>query len=284
MSWFTLSGAIFLNGVLLACASGAVGMNYRKNRIFNTGLAGIVYLGALISDIFGRMLRVNPYWSVPFCIIIGAVLNLALNVLYLDMMNKTGDRKTVNAVAVAAALLFYLFGKLLFSLFLNQVGFNVLITLKSLDFTLFRTPGVIIVGVTLLVSTLLLQFVLSPVVEERGLSRFDKWDYLVYGLAGASACLAGALYSFWFRSGPPVILLVVCSVIIGGIDKKLNPYLGGGITALFWVWLSSKQQVMFGVWVHEYSFVIPILLALISIPFFPKGIIGKIRSIIEHKY
>jgi len=284
MSWFTLSGSIFLNGVLLACASGALGLNYRKNRIFNTGLAGIVYLGTLVSDVFGRMLLVNPYWSLPFCILIGAVLNLALNILYLDMMNKTGDRKSVNTVAIAVCLLLYIIGRQLYSLSLNHYGFDVLSTLKSFDFTLFRTPGIIIVSVALLLSTLILQFILSPVVEERGLSRFDKWEYLIYGLAGASACLAGALYSFWFRIGPTVILLVVCSAIIGGIDKKLNPYLGGGLVAIVWVWLSSLNEVVFGIWISEYSIVVPILLAVISIPFFPKGVIGKIRSIIEYGY
>jgi len=284
MSWFTLSGALFLNGVLLACTSGALGLNYRKNRIFNTGLAGIMYLGTLVSEIFGRMLLFNPYWSLPFCIIIGAVLNLALNILYLDMMNKTGDRKTVNAVSIAACLLLYSIGRLVYSLSLNQFGLNVLSTLKSLDFTLFRTPGIIIVSAALLLFTLQLQFILTPVVEEHGLSRFDKWDYLIYGLAGASACLAGAFYSFWFRFGPTVILLVVCSAIIGGIDKKFNPYLGGGLAAIVWVWLSSIHKVVFGIWVFEYSIVGPILLAVISIPFFPKGIIGKIRSIVEHGY
>ncbi|MBT6605908.1 hypothetical protein HOB36_12570 [Candidatus Bathyarchaeota archaeon] len=284
MSWFTLSGAIFLNGVLLASAAGALGLNYRKNKVFNTGLAGIVYLGTLISDIFGMLFLVNPYWSLPFCIIIGAVLNLALNILYLDMMKKTGDKKTVNAVAIAACLLLYLVGRLLFSLFLNQFGFNVFTSLKSLDFTLFRTPGIIIVSVALLLSTLLLQFILSPVVDERGLSRFDKWECLIYGIAGASACLTGAFYSFWYGSGSTIIVLILSSVVIGGIDKKLNPYLGGGLTAIVWIWLSSIQRVVFGVWIFEYSFVGPILLAAISIPFFPKGIIGKFRSIVEHGY
>ena len=230
------------------------------------------------------MLLVNPYWSLPFCILIGAVLNLALNILYLDMMNKTGDRKSVNTVAIAVCLLLYIIGRQLYSLSLNHYGFDVLSTLKSFDFTLFRTPGIIIVSVALLLSTLILQFILSPVVEERGLSRFDKWEYLIYGLAGASACLAGALYSFWFRIGPTVILLVVCSAIIGGIDKKLNPYLGGGLVAIVWVWLSSLNEVVFGIWISEYSIVVPILLAVISIPFFPKGVIGKIRSIIEYGY
>ncbi len=284
MSWFTLSGAIFLNGVLLASASGAIGMNYRKNRIFNTGLAGTVYIGTLVSDILGRMMGVNPYWGVPLCLILGAILNIAFNVLFLDLMNKTGDKKTVNAVSIAACLFLYLIGTLVFSLFRGQYGLVMLQDLRSFDFILFRTPGIIIVSVALLVFTLLLQLALSPIVEGRGLNRFDKWDYLIYGLSGASACLSGTLYRFWFIGGSMVILLVVSSAIIGGVDKKLNPFLGGFLSAVLWIWLTNKGQEMIGVWVGDYSFVIPILLALISITFFPKGIIGKVRSILEYKY
>lgn len=284
MSWFTLSGYIFLNGVLLASASGAIGLNYRKNGVFNTGLAGIVYAGTLISDILGRMMGVNPYWSVPLSIAIGSILNLALNVLFLDMMNKTGDKKTVNAVSIAAAILLYLIGRLLFSLFRSQYGLIMILNLISLDLTLFQIPGIIIVSVTLLLFTLLLQFVLSPVVEDRGLTRFDKWDYIVYGLAGAIACLAGALYRFWFVTSPIVLLVVVTSALFGGVDKKLNPYIGGFLSSLLWTGLAVKGQEIIGVWISDYSFVILIILVLVSIPFFPKGIVGRFRKIVEYKY
>ena len=285
MTWFTVSWAIFLSGVLVATASGAIGMNYRKNGVFNAGLAGIFYFGMYPSLILVSILQMNPYWSVPFCLIFGALINIGFNVGIIQMLSRGYTRGKISLITSLFALTGYFAGKGVFWMFRNIYGgWTPHLHFLDHDFTLFRRPGILIVSVVVMLFSLALQFVLSPVVEDRKDNRFDKWEIIIYSLSGAFACLAGALYRFGFGSGSTIIVLIAAGALLGGVDRKINPYLGGFAVAFSWIWLTVKGQEIIGVWVGDYSFVIPILLALISIPFFPKGIVGKLRSLVEYKY
>ena len=156
--------------------------------------------------------------------------------------------------------------------------------LKDKDFTLFTVPGVIIIGIATLLLSALLQFVLSPVVDD-GPRGFDKWDASIYVLSGASACLVGALYPFWFTGTWQVLLVTpLAGVIVGGVEKKMNPFLGGLFTASFTVWLTSLGRDVVGLWVTENPYMVALALMLLSFPLFPRGIVGSIRRIVEYGY
>ena len=166
MSWFTLSWAILLNGMLFSTASGSIGLNYRKNGVINAGLAGLMYLGGVFSITFTRLLSLNPYWSVPVCVIIGGLVNIALNIGYIDLLRRLQYPKIVSLGSLASFGVLYLMGRGLFWYLINQGDSILMISLlKDKDFTLFTVPGVIIIGITTLLLSALLQFVLSPVVD-----------------------------------------------------------------------------------------------------------------------
>ncbi len=279
MSWSSFEAALFLNGIMVATASGSIGLNYRKNGFFNAGLAGIAYLGAVTTDVLGRMIGVNPYWSIPLALVLGAALNLGLNMLYLDMMQRIGDRKTVQATSIASSLVLYLVGRQVFSFFSGRYSIDMLDTLETLDFELFRTPGVVIVGSILFLFSLLYQFALSPVVEDREENPFDRWEVVVYSLAGASAFFAGSLYRFWFPSGGMLFVLLFAGALFGGVDKKLNPFIGGLLVSILTFILTSTGFDLGG-----YSIGVPFSLGVISVLFYPMGVIGRIRSVIEFSY
>ena len=285
MSWYTLSWAIFLNAVLFSTTSGSIGLNYRKNGVINAGLAGLMYLGGTFSSTFIRVLSLSPYWSVPVCILVGGLANLALNIWYLDLFRRYRSPKIVSLVSLASFGALYLIGRGLFWYFLNQGGSILMISfLKDKDFTLFIVPGVIIIGTATLLLSALLQLVLSPVVDG-GPRGFDKWDVAVYALSGASACLVGALYPFWFTGTCQILLITPLSgVIVGGMEKTLNPFLGGLFTASFTVWFTSLGRDVVGLWTTENPYMVALVLLLISIPLYPRGIVGSIRRVVEHGY
>ena len=285
MSWFTLSWAILLNGVLFSTASGSIGLNYRKNGVINAGLAGLMYLGGVFSVTFTRLLSLDPYWSVPVCVFVGGLVNIALNIGYIDLLRRLQSSKIISLASLASFVLLYLMGRGSFWYLINQGGSTLMISLlKDKDFTLFTVPGVIIIGITTLLFSALLQFVLSPVVDD-GPRGFDKWDALIYALSGASACLVGALYPFWFTGTWQVLLVTpLAGVIVGGVEKKLNPFLGGLFTASFTVWLISLGRDVVGLWVTENPYLVSLVLLLISIPLYPRGIVGSIRRVVEYGY
>jgi len=285
MSWFTLSWAILLNGVLFSTASGSIGLNYRKNGVINAGLAGLMYLGGVFSITFTRLLSLDPYWSVPVCVIVGGLVNVALNIGYINLLRRLQSPKIVSLGSLASFGVLYLMGRGLFWYLLNQgVSILMISLLKDKDFTLFIVPGVMIIGITTLLFSALLQFVLSPVVDD-GPRGFDKWDALIYALSGASACLVGALYPFWFTWTWQVLLVTpLAGVIVGGVEKKLNPFLGGLFTASFTVWLTSLGRDVVGLWVTENPYMVALALMLLSIPLYPRGIVGSIRRVVEYGY
>lgn len=285
MSWFTLSWAIFLNGVLISTASGSIGLNYRKNGVINVGLAGLMYLGGTFSSTFTRVLSLNPYWSLPVSILFGGFVNLALNIGYLDLLRRYQSPKIVSLVSLASFGALYLMGRGLFWYFINQrESIPTESLLKANDFTLFTVPGVIIIGTATLLLSALLQFVLSPVVDA-GPREFDKWDAAVYALSGASACLVGVLYPFWFPMTWQILLITpLAGVIMGGLEKKLNPFIGGLFTASFTVWFTSLGRDVVGLWITENPYMVALVLLLISVPLYPRGVIGSFRRIVEHGY
>jgi hypothetical protein len=285
MSWFPLSWAIFLNGVLISTAAGSMGLNYRKNRVINLGLAGLMYLGGAFSSTFTGGLSLNPYWSIPVCILVGGVVNIALNFGYLVLLRYYQSPKIVSLISFASFGALYLMGRGLFWYLPNQGG-SILMTpfLRDTDFTLFTVPGVIIVGTAILILSVVLYSVLSPVVDA-GPRGSDKWDIAVFALSGASACFVGALYPFWFTATWQILLIApLAGVFVGGLEKKLNPFIGGLFTAAFTVWFTSLGREVVGLWVTENPYVVALGLLLVSAPLYPRGLVGSFRRIVEHGY
>jgi branched-subunit amino acid ABC-type transport system permease component len=129
-----------------------------------------------------------------------------------------------------------------------------------------------------------LQFILRPVVEERIVNKFDKWDVFVYSIAGSLACIAGTLYRFGFPISRSIVYLVIAGALFGGIDKKLNPYIGGLVASFLHIWVTIKGMDIIGQWVGAYSIVIPIALIILSVFYYPIGIVGRFRKVVEYNY
>jgi hypothetical protein len=284
MSWFTLSWAIFLNGVLISTASGSMGLNFKKNGVINMGLTGLMYLGGTFSVVSTQIFSLNPYWGVLVSVLVGGLVNLALNFGYLDLLRRYKDPRIVSLMSLVSFGALYLVGR---GLYLYLLGGSSLLTvglLRDMDFTLFSVPGVIILGTSALILSVVLRFVLSPVIDS-GPRGFDKWDISVYALSGATVCFVGALYPFWFPLSWQILLIApVAGVFVGGLEKKINPFLGGLFTAMIYVWFTSLGQDVLGPWLTGNLYLVPLALLLVSIPLFPRGLVGSFRRVVEHGY
>lgn len=285
MSWFTLSWAIFLNGVLISTASGSMGLNFRKNGVINMGLAGLMYLGGTLSSASTQIFSLNPYWGVLVSVLVGGLVNLALNFGYLELLRRYKDPRIISLMSLASFGALYLLGRGLFLYLLG--GGSSLLTgalLRDMDFILFTVPGVIILGTAALILSVVLRFVLSPVIDS-GPRGFDKWDIAVYALSGATACFVGALYPFWFPLSWQILLIApVAGVFVGGLEKKINPFLGGLFTAMIYVWFTSLGQDVLGLWLTGNLYLVPLTMLLVSVPLYPRGLVGYFRRIVEYGY
>lgn len=272
-----------LHGLLVATVCGSIGMNYRKNEVFNLGLAGLTYLGSSISLILTEIMQINLYWSIPLCIFFGSLLNVGLNYGYILIRKNNSNRELMLGATVSTCLGLIVFSDLGYSLIKNVV--NPFVIGVAQDFTLFNLAGVFILGPVVFLFSLLLQFILNPVVDDRESNPFDKWDLLIYSLAGSFACLIGVFYPLWDNVISPSVLVqvIIAGSLIGGLDKKLNPYIGGFLSGFLWMFL-PLQSFFFGGLAMMYNQALPVALGVSAILFFPRGLVGKLRSIIEYEY
>lgn len=283
MSVTILAQSMFLQGVLIASATSAIGLNRRKNSVINLGLVGLLYLGTRVSDGFARYGLLNPYWGIPVCIIVGALVNIALNIWYISLLPRLQSWKKVSILSIIPFTILVLAGNYL-SRYLSSIANSYLMgfLIKGSDFTLFRIPGVLILGGALFLFSFILSFILSPVVDD-GPRGFDKWDIAVYAISGISASLSGVFFPFWFtNSWSSLFILVLAGVFVGGLDKKINPSLGGLMIGFFYVLLRSPGYS--DLWVSNHVLSIVAGIGLLGLYLYPHGVVGSFRKIVEHNY
>lgn len=274
---------MFLNGVLIASTTGAIGLNHRKNSVINFGLIGLLYLGTRVSDGFARYGLLNPYWGIPLCIIIGALVNIALNIWYISLLPRLQSWKKVSALSLIPFTILVLAGNYLSS-YLSSIANSVLMgfLIKDFDFTLFTIPGVLVLGTALFLFSFILSIILSPVIDD-GPRGFDKWDIAVYAISGISASLSGVFFPFWFtNSWSSLFILVLTGVFIGGLDKKINPSLGGLLIGFFYVLLKSPGYS--DLWFSNQALTIVAAIGLLALYLYPYGLVGSFRKMVEHNY
>lgn len=283
MSVTTLVRSIFLHGALIASVSCAIGLNHRKNKVVNVGLIGLMFLGSRLSDGFARYHIMNPYWSIPLCIIIGSLVNIALNVWFIKLLPRLKSWRMVSALSLIPFAVLVLAGKLLSSYFMSiEKGIMMGFLIHEFDFTLFNIPGVLILGTALFLFTFALNLILTPVVED-GPRGFDKWDIAVYAVSGVSATLAGVLMPFWFtRFWVDLVILVLAGVFVGGLDKKINPSIGGFLVGVLYIVLNLPDSTY--PWYSTYSLVIVAAIGVVALLSYPYGIVGSFRKKLEYKY
>lgn len=283
MSWSGFAALSILHGLLVASASGSLGLNYRKNGVFNVGLAGISFLGVLLTFLIVEFAGASLYWGIPVCVTMGALLNIGLNYLYLSMRKRSISNQVVLGASIFVCLVLLFGGNLVFETISTTPLSDLISVSRASEFTLFKIPGVYLIGSTVLILSIFLNFILSPVVEDRKSNPFDKWDLLVYALSGSIACLIGMFFSMWSISRSLLVPIILAGVLIGGVDKKINPFIGGFISGFLWNFF-PLPTLLFGPGAYNYTYWIPVLLAIVAIRLFPEGIVGKFRKSVEYKY
>ena len=283
MSWSSFAALSVLHGVLVASASGSIGLNYRKNGIFNVGLAGISFLGVLLTFTIVEFAKVSLYWSIPVCITVGALLNIGLNYLYLSIRKRYITNQMVWGASILVCIVLLFGGNFAFELISKARLSDLISASRASEFTLFNVPGVYLLGTTVLIFGVILNYVLAPIVDDRESNPFDKWDLLVYALSGSTACLVGMFYPMWSISRSLLVPIIIAGALIGGMDKNINPFLGGFVSGFLWTF-APLTALLFGPSAFAYSYWIPILLGVVSIRLFPLGIVGRFRKIVEYKY
>jgi hypothetical protein len=90
-------------------------------------------------------------------------------------------------------------------------------------------------------------------------------------------------YPMWLISRSLLVPIILAGALIGGIDKRLNPFIGGFVSGFLWMFVPISL-LLFGPAAYSYSHWIPIVLALLSIRLLPRGIVGTFRKLIEYGY
>ncbi len=274
---------VFVYGALISIAASSMSLNYRKNGVLNLSLPGLMYVGALVSSALVRVFQMSPYWGLLFCVFFGGFVNLLLNNMF-GVLSKRDSFMLVTLASFIGYLVLHGGGWFVFSSIRSLSAYYLMIPhLMDYDFTLFNIPGVLLITTAWLVFQTIIHYIIEPAVTTK---ISNRWNTLVYFLAGASACTAGVLFSVWFHVGMTSTLLVLIVVgvsLFSGLSGIREPVFGGLFLSWLLIWLTQLTQSSIGAWTGDYQFIVPCLYILVSIPFFPDGILGSLLKKLSYK-
>lgn len=102
--------------------------------------------------------------------------------------------------------------------------------------------------------------------------------FIVWALAGGLSGLAGAIMVTRFHLGASsgwVIWSIFAAVLLGGMDSLQGAVVGGLVVGLSEILLVSWGQSIFGVWVGEFRFLLPLSIIVLVTGLKPNGLLGS---------
>lgn len=104
-------------------------------------------------------------------------------------------------------------------------------------------------------------------------------------LAGGLAGLAGLLMVIRFHVTPLlgsyIMTPVFAAGLLGGIDNPKGAVVGGLVTGIAEIIVTSMGQDLIGVWVGEFRFIIPLSIMVLVLRFKPDGVLGLENPVME---
>ena len=109
----------------------------------------------------------------------------------------------------------------------------------------------------------------------------DRIQQISWFMTGGMACLAGAMFPYWFLGIPTVgaNLLSSCMAgsLLGDVESAYGAILGGFTVGFAQVLLTTVLIGALGEWVGEYRTMIPMVTLIFVLLLEPRGFIGLIE-------
>jgi branched-chain amino acid transport system permease protein len=243
-----------------------------------------------------RINHVNPYFAVPLAFLLGAAASVAMYLGVLRTLARRGSSLvalmiSTLAIDIAFVGIFGIYSDYLTSryAFENTKNFFRLLA----DFSLFDLPGLFYVApISLAIITIALFLFLTRTkfgiamrasVESPSLARVlgvdvEKAYIFAWFLAGGFAATAGSFSALWLQGGTTfgsgIIVEIFAASVLGGLASIYAAALGGLIIGATEILLTAAGITLFGSWISIYQKGFPLLIMVITLLLFPRGLVS----------
>ena len=285
-------------------------LTYLTTRVPNFAYGSFVTIGIYTSFTLLRLDHISPYMSTPLSFILGALSSVAMYLGILRVLARRGSSLVALMIATLAIDIAFvgIFG--IYSDYLTSVYgifpskyFIALSATPGTDFVLFGLPGLLYVaplslagialGLYLLLSHTRFGIALRASVENPSLARVlgidvERSYIFAWFLAGGFAALAGSYYALWLpggtSAGSNLIVEIFAASVLGGLASIWGAALGGLIIGASEILLTQEGVQLLGSWVQIYQKGVPLVIMVIALLLFPKGLVSIRWSNVLHSF
>jgi branched-chain amino acid transport system permease protein len=295
-----LVSQLLLDAVVYASLFGlmAIGLTltYLTTKVPNFAYGSFVTIGAYTTFSLFRTINLYPYLATPVAFFVGGLVSVAMYLGILRMLARRGSSLVALMIATLAIDIAFVgvFG--IYSDYLsahypieNTKNF---FRLRA-DFSWYGLPGLFYVapislavitgGLYLFLSKTKFGVALRASVENPSLARVlgidvEKAYVFAWFLGGGFASVAGAFSPLYLQGGTTfgseLIVEIFAASVLGGLASVYGAALGGLIIGASEILLTQAGINLFGGWVANYQKGFPLLIMIITLLLFPRGLVS----------
>jgi len=281
-----------------------------KTRVPNFAVATFGTIGIYISFTCIKILGIGLYPSLIFCFLGGGAVGVIIYWLLIKPLRRRGATREEMMIATLGLDIFLIALLNIYADFLTR-NFKIMardFTLEVYDFKAGGVDGVFIastsifflifISLHLIFSKTNIGIAMKAVGENPSLAECEGIDteklyVITWFLAGALPAIGGGFFPVYWIANPTISYFIIVTVfsgcVLGGFATIYDAVLGGYVVTLAQTILVSYLSDLVGLWILSYSFLVPLLIMIVTIFLFPHGIYGlpwnrminKIRSVVS---
>jgi branched-chain amino acid transport system permease protein len=286
--------ALIQTGVVIILCVGFT-FTYMMEKFPNFAHTAIATIGTIVSFQLVEINGFNPYWTIPFSMMLCGVVGLGLYVLVVRPIKATGAREITLTFAFLAIA--EMIGSLVsiysYWFLLSQSypysGFS----LSARDFQWEGYPGVLIMTLSICVVLVVTLYVFLTKIKQGIAFRAVAEDetlasslgvnikivhLLSWFMTGALAGLAGAIIPLWTYTGlgysDVLLVLVMAGSVMGGLNSVAGAVVGGFLAAIMQNALGALTITLFGTEAANWFTLYPMIFIIVILMLEPNGIMG----------
>src|SRR5882762_1619005 len=271
-------------------------LTYLTTKVPNFAYGSFVTIGIYTSFSLLRVNHISPYLSAPLSFLLGGVGSVAMYLGVLRVLARRGSSLVALMISTLAVDIAFVG---IFGIYSDYIGsFYRIENTKNFfrllaDFSLFGLPGLFYVTpISLATITIALFLFLTRTrfgiamrasVENPSLSRVFGIDVerayvFAWFLAGGFAATAGSFSVLWLQGGTTfgsgLIVEIFAASVLGGLASVYGAALGGLIIGATEILLTQAGIAVFGSWISIYQKGFPLLIMVITLLLFPRGLVS----------
>ncbi|MBS7640614.1 MAG: branched-chain amino acid ABC transporter permease [Candidatus Bathyarchaeia archaeon] len=284
---------VFANILSLMAISATLALS--KTNVPNFAVATFGTIGVYITFTCVKIFRLPLYSSLPFCLIFGGLIGVAIYRLMIKPLRERGATREEIMIATLGLDIFLIAILNIYADYLTR-AFKVMardFTFSAYDFSIAGLNGVFVASTIFFVATMVslhliftktsLGIALKAMGEDQSLAECqgintDILCLITWFIVGALPAAAGVFFPVNWISNPTVSLFIVVSVfascVLGGFSTIYDAAAGSYIIAMAQVLLIPYLANIVGVWILPYGFLVALLIMILTIVIFPKGLYG----------